>query len=830
MRCFKKIGLSFFVLLMIGGPLAYAQTNEVTKGAFILISSEGEVSYLNEKNQPAPPVKVGAPIPPSYFLETGFNGKLVGLLSNGTLLTLTENTRMKVSSFEQVPFSDDGRKLADLPGEPSQSKVTLDLDFGSLVVKTKKLNKGSSFDINSPVGVAGIRGTEFQMASNPGQGVQLDVTESTVAFTPPGGGQAIPVSQGNGLSVSPSGVATQRPVNPVVATKIESTNAAASEATQEVSLGEVAVAVEQSAQESESGSGDSEGDTPAEESSESEAVEEAPAEEDTPAEESTSEESSTEETQEAVESEEAPMEEDQTTEASTEESAPVETGNEGESSAPAESVSEPAVSEPQSSNEGSSGSSTQVASAPVEQAQGVQGKKETAPVAKQQVEVQQPDQSQLLENNPELKKNQKLSKYGLSAEEVARYDRLSEVALEQIENEEPGVVKRLLGIAGFEGEKSRLFFEHDREMKDLLLEMSDDVLITLLDPSIDEVLLRESLQKIKQTAVKPGDVPTVSPDLEANSRAIALGDRLRENGNSELMEELLEMSGGVLDDHWLRIGEVAEALTRDLEIMEYSGLEGFTREEALGNPFFPELANVYDQLELESLVDGVDLVMGADHLIVQENAQAFGSHFSQGVTEIVLMSRDAIEFRGDFTWEAPESTDARLVLMSANNFSVKEGMSLHSATSDLVIATRQNLLLNQVELDGAREVSIRGMRDVNLNQVAIGADELIRIKARRDLTVDGLTFKRDVSRIVMEATTMRLRNVNFPGVSQVHLNSLKGAIDGRYPNFGTSIPAAQQIGRVNFIENVRSGNNLLHDRPSFDLHGKNITIGKIAKP
>ena len=110
-------------------------------------------------------VKVGSTIPPSYSVETGVTGKVVGLLSNGTLLTLTENTRMKVSTFEQESFEDDGRKLADLPGEPSESKVTLDLDFGSLVVKTKKLNKGSSFDINSPVGVAGIRGTEFQMAS-----------------------------------------------------------------------------------------------------------------------------------------------------------------------------------------------------------------------------------------------------------------------------------------------------------------------------------------------------------------------------------------------------------------------------------------------------------------------------------------------------------------------------------------------------------------------------------------------------------------------------------------------------------------------------------------
>ena len=76
---------------------------------------------------------------------------------------------------------------------------------------------------------------------------------------------------------------------------------------------------------------------------------------------------------------------------------------------------------------------------------------------------------------------------------------------------------------------------------------------------------------------------------------------------------------------------------------------------------------------------------------------------------------------------------------------------------------------------------------------------------------------------------MRLRDVHFPGLAQVRLNSLKGAIDGRYPNFG-NVSAAQQIGRVNFIQNVTSGGNLLKDRPSFDLHGKNIEIGKIARP
>ena len=112
----------------------------------------------------------------------------------------------------------------------------------------------------------------------------------------------------------------------------------------------------------------------------------------------------------------------------------------------------------------------------------------------------------------------------------------------------------------------------------------------------------------------------------------------------------------------------------------------------------------------------------------------------------------------------------------------------------------------------------------------IGADAVATIKANRNLNVDGLTFSRGVSSILMEATTVRLSNVNFPINSAVRLNSLKGPLDGKYPNFGSAIPAAEQIGRVNFIKNVSSGGNVLNTRQAFDQYGQNITIGKIAKP
>jgi len=795
----RYLNYLFFPLLLslLSAGLLVAQDGESNQGALILISKEGTIRYLDKVGIPQEDIKIGSIIPPSYLVETGEDGKLTGLLSNGTLLTLTENTRMKVATFEQEPFEDDGRKLAELPGEPSQSKVDLELEYGSLVVKTKKLSKGSNFTINSPLGVAGIRGTEFQMASNPGQGVQLDVTESTVAFTPPGGGQSIPVSQGSGLSVSPSGVPTQRPVNPVVATKIESTNQAATEATQNVSLGEVVSAVEQSAQKS---------------------SREAEVQENESSEEGTKTETDAVEKIDDAEDEDESGNEQISPDTNTGKQDSIDNENPGETEQ-GEGDEKPAPKE-SPAGDTKKGDKKDGASKP----------SASKPVSPEKRKVEQPDQAMLLENNPGLKNNQKLSKFGLSKEQQEKYERLSPRAREEIVKEQPQVVRRLLSMNEFEGDKSDLFYGHEQRTRELLLTMQDDVLINLLDADVDPVLLKESLQKINQAVVRPENIPDREPDLVTNARAIALGEKLKEQGKSDLMEDLLEMSGGVLNEQWLRTGEIAEVLTRNLEVNDFTSMETFSEEEVFGNPFFPELANVYEQLELDALVNGADKVMGAEQLIVRENARAFGSHFSQGVKEVVLMSKSSMDFQGDFTWEAEQKDGARLVLMTTGDLKIKEGTTLRSATSDLVLATRENLLLKQVDLDGAREVTIRGMRDVVLNDVKIGASELARIKARRDLNVNGLGFKRDVSRIMMEATTIRLRNVDFPGASQVRLNSLKGPLDGRYPNFGTSIPSTQQIGRVNFIQNVKLGGNLLHDRPSFDLHGKNIKIGTIPRP
>ncbi len=226
------------------------------RGAVIVVDLLEPVRFLDqEKNPLQAKVKVGSLVPVGHYAQAGAGGRMVILLSNGTLLTLKERTKMRIGTFEQEPFDPKGRKVSDLEGEPSVSQVEIELDWGDLVVKTKKLNKGSSLIITSATGTAGVRGTEFQISENPGQGMQLDVTESTVAFTPPGG-QTIPVSQGQGVDVSSAGVVAPRPVNPVVAESIAVTNQAATQVSGEISMGAVSDAMNGQAVESlESGAG-----------------------------------------------------------------------------------------------------------------------------------------------------------------------------------------------------------------------------------------------------------------------------------------------------------------------------------------------------------------------------------------------------------------------------------------------------------------------------------------------------------------------------------------------------------------------------------------------
>ena len=714
------------------------------------------VRFLDqEKNPLQAKVKVGSLVPVGHYAQAGAGGRMVILLSNGTLLTLKERTKMRIGTFEQEPFDPKGRKVSDLEGEPSVSQVEIELDWGDLVVKTKKLNKGSSLSITSATGTAGVRGTEFQISENPGQGMQLDVTESTVAFTPPGG-QTIPVSQGQGVDVSSSGVVAPRPVNPVVAESIAVTNQAATQVSGEISMGAVSDAMNGQAVESlESGAG---------------------------------------------------LPEIQPLDSGTEENLPPQEEEQEDSG---------------DSNEGSGSSMRE---------------------ALDQGSVPEVKIDDVLEQSFDLKQTRESGEeLGVSAKDLARFD-LNDLQLkkfleftEEVQRkfieESPQYLAQLLDLSGFELAQAESFLSYNKATREIIVLLEEEPMMALLNQALDQSVISGSLSpdSVAQSAQRnlPGDDKAESLD----EKALEVADLLRTSGNSELYQKILEeMDGEPWSEDWIKTAKVANQLSQDYALPnQMDELVTLSAEETFDNPFFLEVSSLYGTLSDDSMDLGDNpVVFGGKGISLGSGTYDWSSRLSDGA--LLIGASETLELKGELMMSSGDGGDARMVLMSGDSISVAQGTKLSAVLSDLVVAARADVLMQDVALESAREVAIRSLRNIELQQVKIHADAMVRMKASRELNVNGLELSQKLPSLILEATTIRLRNVDFPSSTAVQLNSLKGPIDGKYPNFGTQIPMSSQLGRVNFLENVRSGGNLLKDRMTFDQFGGNISIGKIPVP
>ena len=133
----------------------------------ILASLEGEVhsfSLEDEFKVSLDPSSIGKTFSQKSVLTTGKDGKAGLLFSNGALITIKPGSRFYLRKYNQKIVSN--AKITNpskMEEEPSNSELFAHLDFGELIVKAPKLNKGSMMVLSSPLGTAGIRGTMFQL-------------------------------------------------------------------------------------------------------------------------------------------------------------------------------------------------------------------------------------------------------------------------------------------------------------------------------------------------------------------------------------------------------------------------------------------------------------------------------------------------------------------------------------------------------------------------------------------------------------------------------------------------------------------------------------------
>jgi len=180
-----------------------------SKGAIIIASMEGDVTVTNNETGVAlssDRVKTGGLIFDGHTVTTGPGAKAVLLFSSGTITTLKAESVLNIKKFAQEKFDPKAAgKLGDRKDEPSPSETIIDLNLGDMVVDVKKLKKESSFNIDSPVGTAGIRGTvpAIQVLKLPDGGFTQNTSmlRGEIAFTPRAGGPATFLGPGQSLSI-----------------------------------------------------------------------------------------------------------------------------------------------------------------------------------------------------------------------------------------------------------------------------------------------------------------------------------------------------------------------------------------------------------------------------------------------------------------------------------------------------------------------------------------------------------------------------------------------------------------------------------------------------
>jgi hypothetical protein len=170
----RPLVLRAFVLLTL---LFLAMARAEEAGKIQILSVQGMVEVSETPAGAPSPAEANQTLHHKHRLVTGKDSQAILLFSNGSTITVGPDSTFSIEEFLQKPFDLAATDFRTLPAEPTKSHTSVTLKQTSLIGNIRKLKKGSSFDIVTPVGVAGIRGTLLQARS----WVQGGRTYSTVA-------------------------------------------------------------------------------------------------------------------------------------------------------------------------------------------------------------------------------------------------------------------------------------------------------------------------------------------------------------------------------------------------------------------------------------------------------------------------------------------------------------------------------------------------------------------------------------------------------------------------------------------------------------------------
>jgi len=211
------IHITYFLVALMLSSFSFSAEAAAVEGGVRVMKKEGAPVEATMNGSPIE-IQSGTILRQGSKIKTGTSASVDLMFDNGAVLEMKPNTEFLIEKFEREPFDAGGVNYKNLPEEPTESsKTRLKVDYGTILMGVKKLKETSEFQIQTPVGATGIRGTSLFVKydkAKPEEGTIVGVTEGKVEFlTPTGTNHPINAGESFGITDSPTG-ATIKPNPP----------------------------------------------------------------------------------------------------------------------------------------------------------------------------------------------------------------------------------------------------------------------------------------------------------------------------------------------------------------------------------------------------------------------------------------------------------------------------------------------------------------------------------------------------------------------------------------------------------------------------------------
>ena len=836
------------------------------RGAIILVSVEGSVFVLkNDSGRPLPSTKVvtGAVLYESHTVVCGKDGKAVLLFSNGSTATLKSDTKLNLRRFRQDTFIATNEKLADLKMEPSVSETHIDLNFGNLVINVKKLDRASSFEIHSPIGTVGIRGTRVELkvrvGIRGGFSGRITVPEGMVTLTPLGfsdrpvaAPRLIPAGNSLELTLNTEGKATtnivQTTARPTDLTGINAELDHVAEKTDNVRISQIVAAINAVAK-----------TVPAIRVKQPDAKEAVPSNE------------KPDDNSDAPEDIESPVEK-QASRDNAKDAALSKDIEANPMHATLKEIEKRLEKIKQQSLDienviGMTGS-------PKEVSYGYDIKTGILTVS-------------FLDTNGQTTLKKHLLRDSDDSSKKITSENLKDSVHGVIPSKSDGIIAQTVPVLVEIFETVDSVNVHDRILSTSVPENFNEILgeaVRLGNDLLENVILTGKPNVATDFENNFYDAEKIKAMLYGNNsyyyelvKMLASNGAFGDSGDNKVTNAIDQLvtpifpvgvsSNKITDLLEMTIAEVVETSGSDLgglvnlsEFTETSlfqlpvaNIQGIVGQKiTLGENGKKTTIDLTDQLTPRSdtatapedwkifgIGAGKDLIVKGDVTFKNSNRHSRSGNMVKDHA-LAIGALDDIHFHSK-TWEQDWGLPSGFLQQHLKDMSgdiasdattttqtdVKNRVTVDFEGANLYIGSISKLQLVNVDLKSGGNIGVGSLDELHIvsldpnrrNTFSVGTStnstegDNLQLYANERIVTDGLAFNAGIDEIYLEARTIDLKNITFPAASEVTLASELGGISGRYPTFGNS---QRQTGRVNFIQNVYYNVNHLDSEANFD--------------